>query len=219
MPTAYKTDRRRDTAMADCIGRFMDNHFYSLLGEKWQRVVDPILQRRGVDVIFGGTNIDEKVKVKNGFLNKILEYPSFELSFVNRTLRRQNGWFVDRNNITDYYAFIAVFTDATDEYSISDGNIDHLNVLFVKKTTLMRHVLDSGIDLADDIKRLSCDMGEEKIYHSGTGIHTKISTQFSEKPINMVVRRDILLGLGDTREFEVYDDNWNIVNHTGTCNE
>ena len=202
----YITNRKRDTIMAEQVGRFMDAHFYSVLNEKWQRVYDINLQRRGVDVIFGDVNIDEKVKVKDGYLNSILEYPSFELSFINKRLKRQLGWFVDKDNITDYYAFIAVYTTAMDEYSITNSNIERLNVLLVRKIEIMEKVLGDGIDINEDIRKLSKTTEIERINHDGTGMHTKISLQFSEKPINLVVRRDILLGLKSTREFDVHKD-------------
>lgn len=190
--------------MAEQVGRFMDEYFYSKLGEEWKRVADSELQQRGVDVVFGDCKIDEKVKVKDGYLNRILEYPSFELSFVNRYLKRQLGWFVDKNNITDYYAFIAVYTDANGEYSISSDNIDHLNVLFVNKIEIMQYVLDNNIDLGADIRELAGEDMGDRLEHPGTGIHIKLSTQFSEKPINMVVRRNILYGLDSTREFDIH---------------
>lgn len=190
--------------MAEQVGRFMDEYFYSKLGEEWKRVSDSELQQRGVDVVLGDCKIDEKVKVKDGYLNRILEYPSFELSFVNRYLKRQLGWFVDKNNITDYYAFIAVYTDANGEYSINSDNIDHLNVLFVNKIEMMQYVLDNNIDLGADIRELAGEDMGDRLEHTGTGIHIKLSTQFSEKPINMVVRRSILYRLDSTREFDIH---------------
>lgn len=202
----YKTNRKKDSRLSEQVGMFMDEHFYSKLGEKWRRVTDGELQKRGVDVEFGNCNIDEKVKVKDGYLNKILEYPSFELSFVNRNLKRQNGWFIDGNSLTDYYAFISVYTDAKNEYSIENDNISRLVVLFVKRTEIMKYVLENNIDLGKDIKELSSYEMGERIDHTGSGIHTKISMQFSEKPINMVVRREILRGLESTREFDIHKD-------------
>lgn len=203
---AYTTTRRSDSLMSDHVGKFMDEHFYSALGERWQRVTDYRLQWRGVDVIFGGCKIDEKVKVKSGYLNKLLEYPSFELSFVNRKLKRQCGWFLSPDSMTDYYAFIAVYADVADERSIRYDVIDHLNVLFVNKADVVDYVKTCGIDLQSDVDGLSTEKMGERISHVGTGIHMKISLQFSEKPINMVVSRDVLYGLEHTREFDVYPD-------------
>lgn len=202
----YKTNRSKDSRLSEQVGKFMDERFYSKLGEKWNRVIDGELQKRGVDVQFGDCNIDEKVKVKDGYLNRILEYPSFELSFVNRSLKRQNGWFVDGNSLTDYYAFISVYTDAENEYSIERSNISRLVTLFVKRTEIMEYVLNNGIDLGRDIKELSSYEMGDRIDHPGSGIHTKISMQFSEKPINMVVRREILRSLNSTREFDIHMD-------------
>ena len=160
------------------------------------------LQMKGVDVVFGGVNIDEKVKVKGGYANRILEFPSFELSFVNRAGVRQDGWFLSGRNITDYYALIAVFGDFEDENGIDEGTIDHLNVLLVRKRSIEEHVKNSGVDLRNDIKRLSGGLFGDKISHF-PGMYVKLSEKFSERPVNLVVRRDILLGLPCTREFTV----------------
>ena len=57
----YITSRRKDAKMAEQVGRFMDEYFYSKLGEEWKRVADSELQQRGVDVVFGDCKIDEKI--------------------------------------------------------------------------------------------------------------------------------------------------------------
>lgn len=201
---AYITTRRQDVALADIVGTFMDSHFYSKLGVKWQRIDDARLQKRGVDVIFGDCKVDEKVKIKGGFANKLLEYPSFELSFVNRFGKRQLGWFLDPNSLTTYYALIAVFGDFIDENGVDSDTIDHLNVLFVKKQDLYDYILLREIDVADDVKTLSIPNYGDRIDHPGTGIHMKLSDRFSEQPINMVIKREILYELPNTREFDVH---------------
>ena len=190
----YVTTRKQDSILSDIVGRFMDSHFYSIFGEKWERVSNPHLQKRGVDVIFGGCKIDEKVKIKGGFANRLIEYPSFELSFVNRFEKRQVGWLLNPDSITDYYSLIAVFGDFDDENGVRTDRITHLNSLFVKKSDIFDYVNDCGIDISKDVEELS------------TGIHIKMTERFSEKPINMVVRRDVIYGFPNTREFVVYGD-------------
>lgn len=202
--TQYITNRKKDSILSEYVGQFMDEYFYSRLDEEWRRNTDTVLQRRGVDVVFGDSNIDEKVKIRGGYLNTILAFPSFELSFVNRNLKRQTGWFLDTDSLTDYYAFIAVYSDAKDEYSVNYDNIDHLNVMFVNRIQVMKYVLASGINLGKDMKELATETMGDRINHPGTGIHIKMSMQFSEKPINMVVRREILYKLDKTREFDVH---------------
>lgn len=66
------------------------------------------------------TNFDEKVKVR-GCLNTILQYPSFEVSLVNRGGQVQDGWFVQPLS-TDYYSFIGVYAYTDDENSISSDS-------------------------------------------------------------------------------------------------
>lgn len=200
----YVTTRRQDVILADIVGKFMDSHFYSILGEKWERVTNPHLQQRGVDVVFGGCKIDEKVKIKGGFANRLLEYPSFELSFVNKFEKRQLGWFLNPDSLTDYYSLIAVFGDFEDENGVNLKTITHLNALFVKKLDLIDYVNECEINVASDVEELSSGYAGDRINHSGTGIHMKLTEKFSEKPINMVVRRDVIYKFPSTREFAVY---------------
>ena len=202
----YATTRKKDSAMSDVVGGFMDAHFYPMFGEKWKRVVEPNLQRRGVDVVFGGCRIDEKVKIKGGFANRLLDYPSFELSFVNRRGERQPGWFLSDYSLTDYYSLIAAFGDFVDEDGLTEGTLTHLNALFVKKSDLTDYVALHGIDLETDVAEMSEGYAGDRKEHPGTGIHIKLSDMFSEMPINMVVRREVLYGLPSTREFAIYRD-------------
>ena len=200
----YVTTRRQDSALADVVGDFMDEYFYSKLGEKWKRVSDAKLQKRGVDVLFGDCKIDEKVKIKGGFANTLLEYPSFELSFVNRYGKRQLGWFLDPNSLTDYYAMIAVFGDFKDETGVAADTIRYLNVLFVKKQDIYDYIILNGVDVESGVRILETPGSGDRIDHPGTGMHMKLSDRFSEQPINLVVKRSYLYELPNTREFEVY---------------
>lgn len=200
-----QTTRQSDMRMADAVGRFMDRHFYSVLGERWERVTNPHLQRRGVDVVFGGCRIDEKVKIKGGFANRLLEYPSFELSFINRAGIRQDGWFLDETCLTEYYCFIAVFGDFVDETGVEYRKIRKLNAMFVKRDEIRGYVSKCGINLRSDIASVTEYEGIDRVGHDGTGIHVKYTDRFQEMPVNMVVRRDVLYGLDSTREFEIGD--------------
>ena len=164
------------------------------------------LQRRGVDVVFGDCYVDEKVKVKDGFLNKLIPYPSFELSFVDSRFNRSDGWFLDRDNITTHYALIGVFTGSNDEKNIVFNGIEHLNVLFVPKRGLKDYIEKCHLNLRKDVSDIVSGLYGDSMEYNGTGMHLKMTTYFSEAPVNLVVRRDVLYGIKGAREFDVFKD-------------
>ena len=202
----YSTTRSKDVLIEKAAAEFLDENFYSKAaianGVDFRRVVDVKEQLKGIDVIYGGKKLDEKVKIK-GYLNRILEYPSFELSFVNRSGHEQVGWFADRDRETDYYVFIAVFANIEDEYDLTKESIEKLNLLFVKKDELFMHLAKSGSPVWEDSLRLRKSSFIDRISYPHGEFYLKISRQFSETPINIVYRRYVLKGFEHTREIEV----------------
>ena len=75
----------------------MDSWFYSKVAAKlscdFERVTDFTEQIQGIDVKLGKMRIDEKCKYR-GLRNSFIQYPSVEISFVNRTGYVQDGWFI-----------------------------------------------------------------------------------------------------------------------------
>lgn len=82
-------------------------------------------------------NIDEKAKYR-GCLNQIQQYPSFEVSYINKSGIRQDGWFTNNSLCTDYYSFIGVYSYITDESKLSNvDSISAIDILFVKKSDVI----------------------------------------------------------------------------------
>lgn len=197
------TTRSKDNIIEREVAKFMDQYLWQKLAKSKQtkasRVSSFDLQVKGVDVKLGNMCIDEKCKF-HGLLNKILQYPSFEVSFRNRAGDIQDGWFVKEDSITTHYAFIAVFADTDDEYNISFDNIQKLNVLLLKKEEVIGMVED---DIKADAESLRDIMLEERQSYDHRKYWLKMSSKLYEQPINLVTTRKQLLSLPSTREIEV----------------
>lgn len=191
-----KTTREFDSQVEKNISRFMDEYFYKNF--PYERVQDKKRQLQGIDVCLNGINIDEKVKFKGGFLNKILNYPSFEISFRNRKFEIQDGWFVKKDLKTDYYAFIAVFGEKIkdDKDLLEYENIDYLDVLLIKKQDVLDYVgdLDVIIKNAEELRKNFqhyCDFGNKFRFKMGK-FYLTLSRQFFEQPVNLVLKRSVI---------------------------
>lgn len=190
--------RLKDNVVSGVVSEFLDENYYlpmrNVLHREFERVNDIQRQLKGVDVVYRGKNIDEKVKFKGGFYNNILQYPSVELSFLNNRGQLTEGWFLRKDLITDIYDFITIFTnkELVDEYSLKKENIEKLVILRVSKKKLMEFFDRLGIDLKKEDETLR-NSDNLKKYFDFKGIHLTKSPKFSECPINAVIRRDIML--------------------------
>lgn len=204
------TTRQKDYIIECNVAKFMDEYFWKKIAEKknisFERVTDRQRQYRGQDVVIGNVIVDEKAKVKN-CMNSILMYPSFELQHIGSTGTLVDGWFMKQTD-THLYAYIAVFSSAQTEYDISFDNIDHLNVMLVKKSEVKEfiHKYDTEDNLKNAVDYLRDDEYENR-YRFGHNMYwLKKSTQFDEQPINLVLNRAVLESLKTTKTFDVYKD-------------
>lgn len=203
-----KSNRDKDVKIEKAVAAFLDAHFYSKEAEAFkthfERITDKDLQIRGVDVVFGGNvKIDEKAKVLNGMLNIILQYPSVEISFIDRSGREQDGWFVRKDNLTDYYLFVAVFSPVIDPYELTADNIVKLNLLFVKKSEICGYLKEKNSNIMDAARLLRKIDYDNKIHFAHNEFHLKRTDFYAEKPINLVFHRNILKSFKSSREFLV----------------
>lgn len=196
---------KNDHSLEGMLGRFVFDNFWKRLGAT-QRVADKELQIRGVDVQVGEWNVDEKVKYyeskTKGFMENLLQYPSFELSFVNQVGNEQMGWFIDPDSLTTHYAFIQPFSRQPNPKLFKMDDLIKVNLLLVKKSEMD---FAKDMDIYEDSLRLREDYaysGERRLKYPHKPFWLTYS-DFNEKPVNLVVPRDILKGLESTREFEL----------------
>lgn len=86
-----------------------------------KRYSDTWHQYGGVDTSIGKLNIDEKFKIR-GLMNQVLQYPSLEVSFLNKSGYVNDGWFVNDDLSTDYYAYIGVSASVDHESQLTSDS-------------------------------------------------------------------------------------------------
>lgn len=194
--------RKTDEMLEHEVANWLDNHFYNRTKNvKVERVKDQERQCKGIDVLVGNTKVDEKLKIR-GLLNSVIEFPSFEITRIDRSGNYSEGWFVDSRNETEYYAFLSVFSTASSENQVKESNITKVIYLLVKKSEVSEAIMKSRRKLVEDAEELIYDQTEErKRYCSSAWL--KISRQLREAPVNLVVKRSFLKSLPHTKEIEI----------------
>jgi len=204
--------RKDDEKVESIISDFLDRYFYGPISRekniRFERVRDRAKQVRGIDVILGHTTIDEKVKYHDGCINRILKYPSFELSFIDRSNRLHDGWFLTGEN--RYYAFITIYTNGKD-HVLSLDDISCLQVLFVSKKDILDLLEKDGIEYMSDgveIRQHDHDSefdpdGRLRIYYQN-GYRLVWSKTLPESPVNLVIPRRKLETLPHSKDVMIY---------------
>lgn len=199
--------RKNDEKIESEVAKFLDKYYYGKLKHKTSRITDGIKQCKGIDVEMTAANnrivnIDEKCKIR-GLLNQVIPWPSFEIITKNKYGNYFEGWFVNQNNVTDYYAFISVFANTDDENAVTENNITKIVYLMVKKDDVYNFVKLSPITLMQDAESLRNDIygRDRKSYKDGMWL--KYSVNKREQPVNLVMTRDKIKTLPHTLEFEI----------------
>ena len=208
--------RKLDTLIEHNVANFLDENFWSKLHPfKFIRQTEKKYQFQGIDVtLISKTNLsvhfDEKSKIYN-CLNSILQYPSFEISFVNRAGVVQPGWFCQKNLSTDYYSFIGVYTvNGNNNINClsSSTAISACDLLWVKKQDVVDFV-QQDIQLSDlynDAKELRAEsksLGGSKHRKYYKNFWITHSTRLFEKPVNLVMPRNTLETFKNSKHFYI----------------
>ena len=133
-------------------------------------------------------------------------WPSFELSFLDRTGTRQEGWFV-RHNLTTHYLISNVWSQFTENEITDKEKIDRLRVLIVRKRDVLRLVHDSGLDLVTidrEVRKQDPDFdGRARLQYRDRGMLVSWSPFFKESPVNLSINRNLLSSLPSACDIEV----------------
>lgn len=231
--TYEDTTRKNDCAIEKICADYVDAYWLSKGDYAYERIHDISRQIRGADVILNRPShlvIDEKVKIdssgKRGLLDRILSYPSFELLCKNTTGRYDLGWLLKGDSITTHYAFISVFSSVDDYHDLSFDNIDRIIYSLIDKQKLLNVIEKYTGMTTDDLKAkahsLSMKYNPFRYYDSqeikteltevffkdnhGKAIYQTLRPKRKDKPevpVNLVVRRDLLLKEGVVKDIEI----------------
>lgn len=207
----YRERRQRDEERTRIVEAFMDG-VYARNNYNIQRVSDPTLQKKGVDIIHttkdGQTrHVDEKYAIS--YYNKDLFTFSFEL--YSRNNRDNNGWFTSDHVITDDYAVL--WFKADDDFT----KITEYDLCIIPKQAILDLAYEVGYDdeLVDDFLRyweygqyINPDdayyvrgegKGERRYLELDYGCRIVQSVGLKEQPINLVIPKRELVRLAKFR--------------------
>lgn len=204
--------RKADNLIEQNIANFLDQNFWAKFPYGYKRQTDKKYQFAGIDVTIAGksnlsVHFDEKAKIY-GCLNSVLQYPSFEISFINRAQEIQTGWFC-QNLSTDYYAYIGVFANTNEVNDLSCNNvISACDMLWVKKQDVINYVQETILlsDLQYDAQELRNDsellnLQKNRKKYNNSKFWLTYSGQLYEKPVNLVIPRNIIETFNNSKHF------------------
>ncbi len=215
-----KSGRAEDMRAERALAAFMDDCFYSKLASRqgdsltFQRMMDRASQRAGIDVCIetGGRRmlIDEKASLY--YSNLMIPTFAFELDWIQPGHPGLlPGWFVDERLATEYYMLIWPNIKCThqdgswirkDIRALSKNDFTIVEAILLKKTDLQTALGQQGYDrkcLEDCAVRFrkTCGADPEKTDRPCNEdlngyLHLSYSGQLAEKPVNLVIRKELL---------------------------
>lgn len=202
--------RKNDIRGERALGLYMDTYLYPKLVEKgvidsFQRNFQVSQQKAGTDVqvsIGGQTkNIDEKAQLHS--IGKPRSSFVVEIDFISiRSNKVVDGWFMSRSNITDIYMFAWINRAKTNlSYRIVSEDFEEVEVAFVEKNKIRQYLSDHGFSIPRiqiEAKKIRNQMVDAKEI-SGTGFHFSFTQDREERPINIVLEKDLIVKMADAR--------------------
>ena len=198
-------DSRGEKAM----GVFLDKYFYSKAQEARiltyaERIYDKHFQVQGIDVLLDGRRIDEKAQLY--YINRPVNTFAFEIDYYSEENDSiVDGWYINPSNQTEDYLLLWIPKARTthinrlvsEDFEVVDANLiskSHIKAYLEKMNITDKTLKTKAIEMRDkNIER----------YTINDDIHLKYSMEgYSEKPINMIVKKEILDNLSKKR-FEI----------------
>lgn len=210
--------RKIDSRGEKALGVFLDTYFYPKMAELHllptaQRIFDKNLQRKGVDVLIGGvTRVDEKAQLY--YINRPVESFAFEIDYYDESSDRiVDGWFVEKSNETDAYLLMWIPEARTAQINrLVAEDFEHIDAVLLRKDILKAHIKRWGL-YDRTLKKDALMMREKSIerLRINDDCHMTYSVKgYSERPINLVIRRSVLYELSDNI-FEIRKDDVKVV--------
>lgn len=206
--------RTLDNKSERIVSSFLANHYYSVLKANgsiagFETITDPALQRRGVDFIVtntDGTKTNVDLKAAVAYINEHLPTQAFELSslFGGKVVQ---GWLFNNRLETDRYLIATNITGRPIGDKVKYGYVDamqhtdlrSIDVFEVPRQRLICYLDSLGLT-RDVLEGYSRTMREHNILDKDLtdGIKIKFSPHLAERPVNLVIRKSILLKLADS---------------------
>lgn len=188
----YESDKRKEELFAE----WLDKYFYQRIQNYYDnicRITDKNTQKKGIDVLikrFDGSNmkIDEKATLY--YINQNL--PTFAFEVKNRTSGRV-GWLFNKDLETDYY--LLAWPNSSRDDIKETNNFTSALIMLIKREKIKKLLLEKE---CGEKKIMSCIQEYQNKPHKTNrvwlckGISLNFNDIIYEKPINIVISKDIL---------------------------
>lgn len=216
MTEPVRSNRATDSIIEKAIQKHY-NLVYRINNIAYERCSDRDLQIAGVDVYLTFARQDKRncvdEKCATNYWDRPLNTFSMELSFDMCDKqsglpigKRYKGWFVNPNNISEYYAL--GYVSAESKENLIQGQLKSFECILVNKDKIRAYLKDAMkvTDLTEVEAELQAriDAGIGKLnqrggyfYYPADGIKVVRSEQLAEKPVNIVISKQTLSSLSD----------------------
>lgn len=191
-----------DLSQEHLLAQYLDGIYYSK-NLSFSRINNQNLQHQGVDVIFNinskDYNIDEKAQLH--YLNQDLPTFTFELSYLNKDDKINQGWLFDECKRTHYYFLITGIILKNNKSVLQNkSDIENLKITSVNRQKLIAHLETIGLSKSKLIA-YDIDLRTNKTYGKNPIPEFKnqqngclyFTENLSEQPINLQLRLSYIL--------------------------
>lgn len=206
-----KSNFVRDLHAERILGTYLDQYFYPRLEVKnIKRESNLQEQFHGIDITFNDHNktylVDEK-----GLLSipDIINTFAFELSYLNKSGRRNVGWFFDNEKKTTDYLLCWVKRDDISLDSLSANNIHYVLAMLLNRAVLQEYLMNSygitsqsALNKSDEIVQAGIGGRLHNISENSNSRY-HYSDHLPEQPVNLVITKRELLKSGSIDSFHL----------------
>lgn len=210
--------RKIDSRGEKALGVFLDIYFYPKMAEERllpiaQRIYAKSLQRKGIDILIGNqTKVDEKAQLY--YINRPVESFAFEIDYYDESANHiVDGWFINNSNETDAYLLMWIPEARTTHINrLVAEDFEYIDADYLRKNRLKAYTERLGL-YDTTLKKNALMMREKNIERLSINDDCYMTYSikgYSEKPINLVVRKSVLDEMSDNI-FEIRKDNVKVV--------
>lgn len=199
----------RDLLKEQILSKFLDKA-YAIEGLKTERIIDLILQKRGVDIILkkDNTSITTDEKAQLSYLNSSLPTFALEINYY-RNNALLPGWLFDNNKTNIAYAFIFSINLKQGKVRLThESDISSCEIVWVYSERLIDELKKMNFTkefcLNESVKLRSNPFIFKIDYPNGNRM--MISRQLAEEPVNLIVRKQFLINIGFLHIKEARDE-------------
>ena len=211
--------RNQDMRAEQQLGKFMDTYFYSRLKDRngnslnYTRMSDKESQMNGVDVCIKLEDrkmlIDEKATMY--YSNAMIPTFAFELDSIQKGHSEPvQGWFVNDELQTEYYMLIWPNVKCIhqenrwirkDINNLGKDDFTIVEAMLIRKTDIRNALEEENygkerlLEYARRIRNLYSDKETREEEKLTDNVKILFSGQLAEKPINLVIRKELLKNL------------------------